>query len=405
MLTANAAGLKHRKNSLISNLTTLGVGVFTLQETHFQKKGKFQLKDWHIFEAIRKKKYRGTMIGIHESLNPILITEYNDPFELLVTEMTVGKKEIRLISGYGPQDCWKSEDRLPFFLALEEEISKSELAGKSIVISLDANSKLGPEWIPKDPNIQSPNGLILAGILERHALFVANGDPEKCSGLITRKRTTSAGIEASAIDFVILSHDMISDYVSLQVDEEKKFSLTSITRTKNLTVTKESDHNTLVCSFSFTFNPHIKKHKTEVFNFKDKRGQEKFKSLTTGNKRLSSIFEEEDDLNVATKKFVKTLNRLFHQSFRKIRIRDIQNKDIAELFNKRRILRTKEDVISKQELKNVEEELALKCAKENFIKITEEVKDIKCDEGGYNAEKFWMLKKNSVHEQWIHRQL
>ena len=220
-----------------------------------------------------------------------------------------------------------------------------------------------------------------------------NGDPDKYSGLITSKRTTSAGIEASAIDFVILSHDMISDYVSLQVDEEKKFSLTSITRTKNLTVTKESDHNTLVCSFSFTFNPHIKKHKTEVFNFKDKRGQEKFKSLTTGNKRLSSIFEEEGDLNVATKKFVKTLNRLFHQSFRKIRIRDIQNKDIAELFNKRRILRTKEDVISKQELKNVEEELALKCAKENFIKITKEFKDIKCDEGGYNAGKFWMLKK------------
>ena len=92
MLTANAAGLKHRKNSLISNLTTLGVGVFTLQETHFQKKGKFQLKDWHIFEAIRKKNYGGTMIGIHESLNPILITEYNNPFELLVTEMTVGKK-------------------------------------------------------------------------------------------------------------------------------------------------------------------------------------------------------------------------------------------------------------------------------------------------------------------------
>ena len=103
--------------------------------------------------------------------------------------------------------------------------------------------------------------------------------------------------------------------------------------------------------FYGTFNPHIKKHKTEVFNFKDKRGQEKFKSLTTGNKRLSSIVEEEDDLNVATKKFVKTLKRLFHQSFRKIRSRDIQNKDIADLFNKRRILRTKEDAISKQELK------------------------------------------------------
>ena len=49
------------------------------------------------------------MIGVHESLNPILINEYSDVFELLVTEITIGGKEIRLISGYGPQDSWKIE--------------------------------------------------------------------------------------------------------------------------------------------------------------------------------------------------------------------------------------------------------------------------------------------------------
>ena len=56
-------------------------------------------------------------------------------------------------------------------------------------------------------------------------------------------------------------------------------------------------------------------------------------------------------------------------------------------------MRTKDDAPSLQELKKVDEELATKCAKENFLKIKEEVKNIKCDEGGYNAGKFWMLKK------------
>ena len=64
---------------------------------------------------------------------------------MLVVEVETKKKDIRIMSGYGPQENWEEEKRLPFFVALETEIEKSELAGKSIVIELDANSKLG-KW-------------------------------------------------------------------------------------------------------------------------------------------------------------------------------------------------------------------------------------------------------------------
>ena len=221
-----------------------------------------------------------------------------------------------MISGYGPQDCWKLEECMPFFL--EEEISKAELAGKSLLISFDSNSKLGPSWIPNDPHGQSQNGQVLAGIMERHALFVANGDGDKCSGLITRQRTTVDSVEKSAIDFVIMSHDMASHYVSLQVDEAKDYSLASCTRTKTGTVTKESDHNSLICKMNFKYSPHIKKHKTEIFNFKDKKGLEKFRKLTYDNPKLSSIFQRNNNLNTATNKFVKALKKICHQSFTKI---------------------------------------------------------------------------------------
>ena len=49
------------------------------------------------------------------------------------------------------------------------------MAGKPVLMGIDANSKLGPEWIKNEPNPRSTNGSILAGILERYALIVANG--------------------------------------------------------------------------------------------------------------------------------------------------------------------------------------------------------------------------------------
>ena len=65
--------------------------------------------------------------------------------------------------------------RIPFFAALEEEVSKAELAGRSVIISFDSNSKLGPVFISGNPHTMSEKGKILEVIIERHALIVANG--------------------------------------------------------------------------------------------------------------------------------------------------------------------------------------------------------------------------------------
>ena len=130
------------------------------------------MENYEIFEAIRKKQSGGTLVGVHKALNPILIEEYSEHFELLVVEISIRKKEIRIITGYGPQETWPEEDRLPFFQALEQEIVKAELQGKSIFIEMDSNSKLGREIVPNDPHNQSQNGKLLASILERHGLKV-----------------------------------------------------------------------------------------------------------------------------------------------------------------------------------------------------------------------------------------
>ena len=71
---------------------------------------------------------------------------------------------------------------LSLFLALEQEIVKAEIEGKSIIIEMDANSKMGPDLIPGDLHEQSENGKVLADIIERHGLIIGNAMP-KCKGL------------------------------------------------------------------------------------------------------------------------------------------------------------------------------------------------------------------------------
>ena len=104
IFSANCAGCQNIIQSLVDNVNHIGAGIFTLQETHYKRKGRLNDKfsDFEMFEAIRKKQKGGTLIGAHKSLDPILIEEYSEDFELLVIEVKIGGMDIRIISGYGP---------------------------------------------------------------------------------------------------------------------------------------------------------------------------------------------------------------------------------------------------------------------------------------------------------------
>ena len=55
--------------------------------------------------------------------------------------------------------------------------------------------------------------------------------------------------------------------------------------------------------------------------------------------------------------------------------------------------RKKDDDESREELSKVEEELANKCAEDNYNKIMDEIKGIDCEDGGVNPGKLWNLKR------------
>ena len=96
------------------------------------------------------------------------------------------------------------------------------------MICFDANSKLGQLHIPGDPHEITENGKILEGIIERHALSVANGIEEKRKGLITRAITTKDGEEKSVIDLVLMSEDIMEHFKEIIIDEKKNFALENI---------------------------------------------------------------------------------------------------------------------------------------------------------------------------------
>ena len=381
----------------MNNVSHLGAGVITLQETHFKRKGKLNknLKDFEFFEAIRKKAKGGTLIGAHKSLDPILIEEYSDDFELIVVEVKIANKDVRIMSGYGPQENWKLDDKMPFFRALEEEVIKAKMNNKIVYIQMDANSKLGPDWIEGDPHKQTVNGTILAEILKRQGLIVINGLKKKCFGTITRSRNTKKVKEESVIDFVIGCDEMVEMVESLLIDEDRKYVLTKYQKTKKGVKVQESDHNSLITQVKATWNKKKNVQKAEMYNLKDADGLKRFKEITSKNNFLSEVFENEEKcIEVKTKQFLKRLGYCLSQSFKKIRIgTNRKNVELENLFNKRRILRTKKDDYSIEKLDDVERRLSEICADDNLKIVNEACGGLTSEDGGVNATKLWQLKR------------
>ena len=69
------------------------------------------------------------------------------------------------------------------------------------------------------------------------------------------------------------------------------------------------------------------------------------------------------------------------------------NPKMNDLFEKRKLLRSKNDEKSKLELEKVEDLLSQKCAESNYSKIKEEIANIECEDGGINSGHLWKLKK------------
>ena len=135
--------------------------------------------------------------------------------------------------------------------------------------------------------------------------------------------------------------------------------LTKNIKTKTGSEYIKSDHNLIQTKFKLRRSPKESKV-IEVFKFNDKLAKEIFKKVTTETKQLSSIIDKDKPFDLVTKQFLKRLNGYVHECFKKVKFVDKPNTDLERLYNKRAVLRTKSDNVSKKELEVVENELSIK---------------------------------------------
>ena len=134
--------------------------------------------------------------------------------------------------------------------------------------------------------------------------------------------------------------------------------------------------------------------RTEIYNLKDSDGLSKFKQMTSKDQFLSGFFGEDCNIESETKKFLKRMNYCLSVCFKKIGINKTRNdKELEELFDRRRVLKNKKDDKSFEIHKEVERKLAEKCANENSTIIKEACEGLTIEGGGVNAGKLWKLKK------------
>ena len=395
----NAAGLKAKTDSLFHVIKTLNYpSCLTIQETKLPNRGKLAIEGYKIFEKPRSVYGGGLLTAVDTNLEPFEIENTNDDdSEILVVQCQVGGQKIRVLNAYGPQEDDPTETRISFWTAVHQKIFEAKSEGCMLLLQMDANAKLGNEIIKDDCNSMSENGRLMYEIIESESLSVLNSS-SLCSGVITRYRETTKGIEMAVLDYVLACDRLATFLDSMLIDEQRVLTLTKYATTKGVKSVVKSDHNILFAKFSLEYKKlNSKKPRQEVFNLKNEACKELFTVATEQNRKLSECFVSGGNFADQCKNFFKTIDGVLYKCFKKVRIgaRSIVDKDVGNLLAVESELRQKslktEDKEIFEKLSEVEDLISSKISSRNVKLVTEMVKELSCN-GKFSQIGMWKLK-------------
>ena len=159
----------------------------------------------------------------------------------------------------------------------------------------------------------------------------------------------------------------------------------------------ETDHNPLTLEIMLDFSS-FKPERIEIFLFKNKDSQMKFKNLTSNTNEFTRCFEDDSPFETQAAKWRKLLNSFFHKSFKKVRITNKPKKkhsNISILLSKRSHLKKKDELNEKEEeeIVTLERLIAEQCEEENRKKVVDNFKDLDGNNGNLNHQGVWKAKK------------
>ena len=405
----NCFGLKAKKQSLFQAIKAFNFPSFiTLQETKLRKSGSIKINEYQIFEKVRPSFGGGLLTAVKQSLNPVLISPCNEEADILVVQCLANEMKNRVINGYGPQEGEQLANRLNFWSSLEQEIIAAKDAKCAIMIQLDANAKVGNMVIPGDPHVISENGKLLLDMIHRENLFIQNISP-MCIGLITRQRITNISEEKSILDYLITC-DMLNGYLEkMLIDDDQIFSLTKYASMKGKQKSVKSDHNIMVASFNIQFqNMNLKKPRQELFNLKNKECQEIFTEVSENNFKLRKCFKSDQSFPLKCDVFLKSVQGMLHQCFRKVRVRKMKEKtEIQDLLDEKLKIQISMDSIlskdeiddAKKQISEIENKISELCAERNCEIVKNHIKTLGALNGNFSQTGMWKLKNQLVPKE------
>ena len=178
----------------------------------------------------------------------------------------------------------------------------------------------------------------------------------------------------------------------LFIDENREDPLTNYHGVKNHKVT-ESDHNKIELFLNIEA-PVIQPKREEIFTFKEVQGQYLFHDITNSSSKLRNSFKSRNSFIDQASLFQKTLQGVFHQSFKKIRgtKRKARLTEIDLLFCERKKIKlnlknnTSKNINS---LANIEDKIAQIISRKNRVKIMNTLQDLANTDSSCNTLGMW----------------
>ena len=365
-----------------------------------------KIQGYEAFSKPRKRADGGGLLSLVKSdLSPVEVSNCDGDTELLIVEILVGKIKIRIINAYGPQEYDSNGKVAEFWEELEKEVIKAKNENYCVLIGMDANAKVGHTVIQNDPNPTSSNGKLLLGMIHRQNLVVLNSDP-RCEGTITRYRKTVSGEEASVIDYILVDEQLSLHFESMFIDEDRTFVVSKVANKKGGRVKKVADHNMLMATSKLKYQKAKREPRIEVYDFKNVESQAKFYRITNETNILSDCFKGPLPPEVKSSKFFKSLDNLFHSSFKKIRIRkkgtfdsrlssshDLLFAEKVKLLNQLKcVINEDEKTTVKKKLEHIEFEIYKEVANRNAKIVVDQLNNLDLLDGSFNSTGMWKIK-------------
>lgn len=343
------------------------------------------------------------MIGTHKKLESVLVSEGDQDTEVLVVQSNISNNKIRFMTGYGPQENSDRDKISQFYARLDEEADKAEKEEAGLIIELDCNAKIGPEYLKGAKHNTSDNGQLLIDLIERRNLTIVN-TLEVCHGVTTRVRKVENNIEESTLDYFIVNERSLPFVTSMTVDENKTHVLTKYASKKGKKVLVESDHQALILETAIPWKrQNSSKERKEVFNLKNHENQKIFFNLTQNTTVLTDCFKDNSvGVEKQAKKLKHKIDSAIQQSFRKIRVtgknrKAEENVLIEQQFDLKKQLKNlkgKNKIEAESKLTEIENRISELVSEKNAKKVINQFKGMSNIDGNFSNMKMWNVRKN-----------